>query len=197
MTHALALLLFACAPKTTAPAPAVDAAPPVDPAVADMVSSIQRLDLSDLGHPVLRWDSVPALQAPADAPHTALVLLVEFSDVRFDRFAGQADQGSQLAAYYQELLFDADYTRRNSLSHYYADQSDGAYHMDGIVLPPVRLDETLATYGGANRPEGGSWHNDRDPDGLIEAALAKATWCWSTPAAASTPAPACASSTKP
>ncbi|MCK6503227.1 immune inhibitor A [Myxococcota bacterium] len=173
MTPALALLLLpACAPKPVAPAPAAPLAPPVDPS-AEMVAAIQRLDLSDLGNPVLRWDSEPPLATPADAPHTALVLLVEFSDVRFDRFAGQPDQGDQLAAFYQDMLFDASFARKDTLSHYYADQSDGRYHMDGVVLPPVRLDKPLAEYGRSYRPEGGTWRNDQDPDGLIVDAMAK------------------------
>jgi immune inhibitor A len=173
MNAALALLLLtACEPKPAAvEAPAAPTA--ADP-VADMVSAIQRLDLRDLGNPVLRWDAEPPLSAPADAPHTALVLLVEFSDVKFERYAGEPDQGDKLASFYQELLFDDAYARKDTLSHYYADQSDGKYHMNGVVLPPVVLDEPLEAYGGSYRPEGGTWRNDRDPDGLIEAALAKA-----------------------
>ncbi len=166
----LFLSFFACAPK------APDAAPPpapVDPA-AEMVATIQRLDLSDLGNPVLRWDAEPPLSAPKSAPHTALVLLVEFSDTKFDRFAGDPDQSGKLTAWYQDLLFDDTYSKRDTLSHYYADQSGGAYHMDGKVLPPVVLDKPLSAYGGSYRPEGGTWRNDVDPDGLIEDALAKA-----------------------
>ncbi len=167
MLSLLALLPLACSPKPGEPAAAAPAPSPD----RQMVEDLAALRFDRLGNPVLRWDHVPALSAPEGAPHKALVVLVEFSDTGFDRFAGDPEQDVKLAAYYQKLLFDSNYERKNTLSHYYATQSDGKYHLDGIVLPPVRLDKPLSAYGRPTRPEGGTWRNDRDPDGLVEDAL--------------------------
>jgi len=172
------LLAIACTPKSAPPAAA--SAPPTvaglqAPKTADeLVQRMADLDFSALIPPVLRWDETPPLSASAEAPQRPLVLLVDFADTPFDRFAGEPDQGDKLAAFYQELLFDDAYQRVDTLSHYYAEQSGGAYHMSGVVLPPVHLTKSLGAYGAPIRPEGGNWRNDTDAQGLIEDALALA-----------------------
>ena len=165
----LVLLLAAC-PPPEAPEPDVDADAP-DVREAEMVAKLAALDLEDLGNPALAWDWVPPVRAPRDAPHMLLVIPVEFSDVTFDRFAGEPDQADQLAAFYQEFLFDDTYSREGTLSHYYADQSGGLYHLNGTVVRPVRLERPLEAYGAPIRPEGGSWRNDSNTEDLIEEAL--------------------------
>ena len=153
--------------------------PPVTPPVVtdqvagpvQMVNDLAGLRFERLGNPVLRWDHLPPLSAPAERPHKLLVIMVEFADRGFDRFAGEADQGDKLAAWYQELLFDDKYQRVDTLSHYYRTQSLGAYHLVGQVLPPIRLSQPRAAYGSPSRPAGGGWRNDTDPEGMVEEAL--------------------------
>ena len=174
----LSLLLVACGatpaaheaplPASSASAATVDA---VDGPTA-MMRDLAALRFDRLGNPVLRWDQIPSPRAPASRPHRLLVVLVDFQDRKFDRFAGEADQGSKLASWYQDLLFDDSYKKPNTLSHYYLDQSLGGYHLTGKVLPPVTLSKGRAAYGAPLRPAGGSWRNDSDPEGMVEEALA-------------------------
>lgn len=165
---AVALLLFALTPALAAEGP--DAAR-MAARRQQMLSDLAALRFERLGDPVLRWDHVPPVEAPREQPHELLVVLVEFADVRFDRFVGEADQGARLATFYQELLFDQDYRRPGSLSHYYLNQSLGRYHLQGRVLPPVRLSKGRAAYGAPLKPEGGTWRNDTDSEGMVEEAL--------------------------
>lgn len=136
-----------------------------------MLGDLASLRFERLGDPVLRWDHIPPVEAPAEQPHELLVVLVEYPDARFDRFDGDADQGTKLAAWYQEQLFDPAYERPGSLSHYYLNQSLGLYHLQGKVLPPVRLSKPRAAYGAPLRPEGGTWRNDTNSEGMVEEAL--------------------------
>ncbi len=145
-------------------------APPGDPAA--LVDDLAALRFDRLGHPAVRWDALPPVQAPRAAPHRLLVVLVDFPDRRFDRFADTADQGPRLARWYDEQLFDRDYGRVGTLSHYYREQSMGLYHLEGRVLPPVTLPRPLADYGAPKRPVGGDWRSDADPEGMVIDALA-------------------------
>lgn len=144
-------------------------APPTD--AARLVDDLAALRFDRLGHPAVRWDALPPVQAPADDPHRLLVVLVDFPDRRFDRFADAPDQGQKLAAWYQAQLFDPDYRRHGTLSHYYRDQSMGLYHMQGRVLPPVTLPKPRAAYGAPTRPAGGDWRSDADAEGMVVDAL--------------------------
>ena len=178
-TLCVVAFLAACSSsaKTPGPAPAVPVqdpgADPALPATADavMVENLVQLQWSKLGNPVVRWDAIPTVAATKAKPHRLLVVLVEFSDYRFERFRGQAKRGDKLAQHYHQQLFDPDYAREGSLSHYYNQQSGGTYHVDGIVLPPVKLPKPRRAYGGPNRPAGGDWRNDGDTEGMVEAAL--------------------------
>ena len=154
--------------------PALAFAAPADLASArtQMVEDLSALRFSKLGNPVTRWDHIPPVYSAEDAPHNLLVITVQFTDKTFERFAGDAKQGEKLAAWYQDKLFDPTYERPNTLSHYYKTQSLGTYHLQGHVLPPITLSKPLADYGRSHRPEGGDWRNDRDPEGLVEEALA-------------------------
>ncbi|NUN16419.1 MAG: M6 family metalloprotease domain-containing protein [Myxococcales bacterium] len=133
-----------------------------------MIEDLANLQFDRLGNPVLRWDHIPKVAAPKSDPHQLLVVLVEFQDVQFDRFNGDPDQGSKLAAFYQETLFDPNYGRVGTLSHYFHNQSLGVYHLQGKVLTPFRLAKTRAAYGLPQRPAGGSWRNDSDTESLVE-----------------------------
>ncbi len=143
---------------------------PVD-AKTQMVRDLAALRFDRLGNPVLRWDHIPSPRATRERPHKLLVVMVEFSDRGFDRFKGEPDQGDKLARHYQKQLFDENYARVNSLSHYYATQSRGLYHLTGHVLPPIKLSKPRSAYGSPTRPAGGSWRNDGDTEGMVEEAL--------------------------
>jgi len=167
---ATALLLALAAP---APAPASPAAGPADLAAARaaLVSDLAALRFDRLGNPVIHWDHIPPVYAPRERPHELLVVLVEFPDRAFDRFKGESDQAGKLAAWYQETLFDPEFARPHTLSHYYRAQSLGSYHIHGRVLPPVVLSKPRAAYGAPVRPSGGGWRNDTETEGLVEEAL--------------------------
>ncbi len=147
------------------------AAPDLAAARQQMVEDLASMKFSKLGNPVLRWDHIPPVYAPEEQPHKLLVVLVEFADRGFDRFAKAPDQGAKLAAHYQAQLFDPSYAKPDTLSHYYKRQSLDTYHLQGHVLPPVKLSGKRAKYGAPHRPEGGEWRNDTDPQGLVEEAL--------------------------
>lgn len=138
-----------------------------------LIKNLGELRFDQLGHPAVRWDSIPAVKAPRERPHQLLVVLVRFSDIDFERFKGEEKSNNKLSAYYQSLLFDSSYQRPNTLSHYFATQSYGLYHLQGRVLPPVTLDHPRAHYGRPKRPQGGSWRNDTDSEGLVEEVLGK------------------------
>ena len=142
-------------------------------APSPLIERLAALDFASLGHPATRWDHTPPVRAPRERPHQLLVALVRFPDLPFERFKGEPDQDARLSAHYQEALFDPTYTRPNTLSHYYHDQSYGQYHLQGLVLPPITLDHPRAHYGRPRRPEGGSWRNDARPEDLVEEVLAK------------------------
>ena len=139
-----------------------------------MVNDLAALRFDRLGNPQLRWDVIPTVLAPQDRPHRLLVVLVEFQDKRFERFAKTPDREKKLTDYYQDLLFDRAYAKPNTLSHYYRAQSQNLYHIQGTVLPPALLSGPRAKYGGVIRPEGGAWRNDRDTEGMVEEALSLA-----------------------
>lgn len=136
-----------------------------------LVRDLSTFQFDQLGNPQLRWDVIPPVYASDKAPHQQLVILVEFADRTLDRYADKDDQGERLQDYYQERLFDDDYEERDTLSHYYATQSLGQYHVTGKVLLPVRVSKSRADYGMPIRPEGGDWRNDAAPDALAVEAL--------------------------
>ncbi len=160
--------------------PIVDVAPEAFEARRrQLVEDLTALRFDRLGDPVHRRDAIAPVYAPAEHPHALLVVLVEFSDRGFERFApgspeagDPARRGERLAGHFQASLFDPDYARPGTLSAYYRAQSLGTYHVQGRVLPPVRLSKPRAAYGAPVRPEGGDWRNDADPEGLVEEAVA-------------------------
>lgn len=141
------------------------------PEAERLVGDLAALRFDRLGHPAVRWDALPPVRAPRDAPHQLLVVLAEFPDRKFVRFQADAAQPSQLAAHYQALLFDPEYARKDTLSHYYRTQSLESYHLQGRVLPPITLSKPRSAYGAPYRPEGGDWRNDTDSEGLAEEVL--------------------------
>ncbi len=138
-----------------------------------LIKDLAALYFERLGHPAVRWDAIPPVKASSQKPHQLLVALVRFQDVPFTRFAKEEQPEQKLQSYYQELLFDPTYQRANTLSHYFAQQSYRQYHLQGQVLAPIVLEHDRAYYGRPKRPEGGSWRNDTDAEGLVEEVLSK------------------------
>jgi len=175
VTHPLTLRLVPLLAATllASPALAAPAKGPADLAAARarMVSDLATLHFERLGNPVLHWDHIPPVYAPRERPHMLLVVLVEFADLGFVRFGGDAEQGKKLAAWYQDYLFDEGYSRPDTLSDYYRSQSLGTYHIGGQVLAPVKLARPRRDYGSPKRPKGGSWRNDSETEGMVEEAL--------------------------
>ncbi len=170
----------ACGSKTTPPAKVggggdvtEEPASKLTPA-EQMVQDLAGLHIDKLGNPVLRWDHIPPVIAPQERPHKLLVLLVEYPDRKFDRFAGQADQAEKLVEFYQGELFDETYSKVDTLSHYYKNQSLGSYHVTGTVMKPITLPNDRRHYGSPLKPAGGNWRNDSAPEGLVADALAVA-----------------------
>ena len=139
----------------------------------DLLTNLGALHFDRLGHPAVRWDHIPHVKASRNRPHQLLVVLVQFADLGFERFKDDPKPDQRLTEYYQELLFDASYQRANTLSHYFLHQSYGKYHLQGKVIAPITLDHPRAYYGRPKRPEGGSWRNDSDVEGLVEEVLGK------------------------
>lgn len=169
--RSLALLsLCAALPAFAAPPPSAETAS-LNAERARLVGDMAKLKFDRLGNPVLRWDHIPPVYAPKEQPHQLLVVLVEFPDRKFERYKGDAAQGTKLVDFYQDQLFDPTYTTPNTLSHYYREQSLQTYHLQGQVLPPVTLSKPRTEYGAPYRPEGGDWRNDTDSQGLVEEVL--------------------------
>lgn len=174
----LALALGACGPSAkksqTHLVPPLEEVQPQPTAAETMVSDLAGLHIDRLGNPVLRWDHIPPVLASKERPHKLLVLLVEYPDQGFERFAKDKEQGTKLRDFYQEELFDESYQRVDTLSHYYLTQSLGTYHVTGQVLAPVTLPRDRRYYGSPSRPAGGSWRDDSASEALIVDALAAA-----------------------
>ncbi len=181
LTPWLPILLLAgsCGPKSPAPTSHTSAEPPPATAVKlapaeQMVADLAGLHIDRLGNPVLRWDHIPPVLAPKERPHKLLVLLVEYPDRKFDRYAKDEGREQKLADFYQNELFDESYSKVDTLSHYYANQSLGNYHLMGTVMKPVTLPNDRSFYGAPHRPAGGSWRDDSAPEVLVADALGAA-----------------------
>ncbi|MCP4445631.1 MAG: M6 family metalloprotease domain-containing protein [Myxococcales bacterium] len=170
------LVAAACGPKG-APIPETAAptvsAPPLAPA-EQMVKDLAALQIDKLGNPVLRWDHIPPVVAPKERPHKLLVLLVEYPDRKFDRYKGDPEQAQKLVDFYNGELFDESYSKVDTLSHYYVNQSLGSYHVTGTVMKPITLPKNRSYYGSPHKPAGGNWRNDANAEGLVADALAVA-----------------------
>ena len=134
----------------------------------------QRFD--KLGHPQIKTDSIKPVLATVHRPHRLLVISVEFTDLSYDRFAGDRNQDKKNRQYLQKLLFDGSIKRpaESTLSHYFRHQSKGQYHVTGKVLPAVRVEKPLSYYGRPLQNSDGSWRNDAMADKLVSDVLAAA-----------------------
>ncbi|MGB2314038.1 MAG: immune inhibitor A domain-containing protein [Porticoccaceae bacterium] len=150
--------------------------PAADIQAQQLINHLANFRFDQLGNPQIKTDSIKPVLAPATRPHRLLVLSVEFSDLGYDRFAGDKQQHKKNRNYLQKLLFDGSINKPKigTLSHYYRHQSKGQYHITGTVLPVVKVNKPLSDYGRPIQNSDGSWRNDNSPEKLVADALAVA-----------------------
>lgn len=138
-----------------------------------MIEKLRLLQLDRLGNPQIKTDAIPPVRSTADRPHRMLIIPVEYANVGFDRFKGEAGAADRNRAYFQNLLFapNLQAPRENTLTHYYFHQSKGRYLVTGQVLPVVRVPETSEFYGKPIQNSDGQWRNDVRAEILVEHAL--------------------------
>ncbi len=138
-----------------------------------MVEALADFQFDQLGHPQIQSDSIQPALAPVNRPHRLLILPVRFSDIGYDRFAGDADQDEKNRAYFQDLLFAGSPAalEPGTLSHYYRHQSRGRYNVTGDIFPVVELAQPLSHYGRPQQVSDGSWRNDVRATDLVVDAL--------------------------
>ena len=141
---------------------------------ATMVEQLANGQFDQLGHIQIATDKISPVRAKAERPHQLLVLPVAFSDVSFERHSGATEADKLNRDYFQQALFgrdDSGYYSPGTLPHYYLQQSQGRYHIDGHVLPVVELPHSLAEFGRPLRNSDGSWRNDSKPSRMVTAAI--------------------------
>lgn len=135
-----------------------------------MIEKLRLLQLDQLGNPQIKTDAIPPVRSSVDRPHRMLIIPVEYANLGFDRFKGEANAGDKNRAYFQNLLFAPNLTapRENTLTHYYHHQSKGRYLVTGQVLPVVKVPETSEFYGRPIQNSDGQWRNDVRAEILVE-----------------------------
>ena len=138
-----------------------------------MIEHLRQLQLDRLGNPQIKSDAVHPVRSSADKPHRMLIIPVEYANVGFDRFKGEADAAEKNRAYFQNLLFSTDLRtpRVDTLTHYYYHQSKGRYVVTGEVLPVVKVSQPSDYYGRPIQNSDGQWRSDVRAETLVEHAL--------------------------
>jgi immune inhibitor A len=91
-------------------------------------------------------------RAPLRGTVRVIVVLVDFSD---------KPMGADAAARFQELFFSTGVLPHGSVKEYFTDVSGGLITLDGAVVGPYRLPQTIATYAGAENGIQGTMPNAR------------------------------------
>ncbi|MDP6536926.1 MAG: immune inhibitor A [Gammaproteobacteria bacterium] len=138
----------------------------------EMIEKLRNLQFDQLGNPQIKSDAIPPVLASADSPHRMLIIPVQYSDRRFDRYSGRGSDRRN-SDYFQELLFSDNFSSpaEETLTHYYYHQSKGRYFVTGEVLPVVTVDNPSEFYGVPIQNSDGAWRNDVRPEILVEDAL--------------------------
>ena len=138
----------------------------------EMIEKLQNLQFDQLGNPQIKSDAIPPVLSTTDNPHRMLIIPVQYSDRRFDRFSGRGADVRN-AEYFQQLLFSDSLgsPREETLTHYYYHQSKGRYFVTGEVMPVVTVDNPSEYYGVPIQNSDGAWRNDIRPENLVEDAL--------------------------
>lgn len=146
------------------------------PASLKMIENLQNLRFDQLGNPQIQSNSLTPVKSTIDKPHRILIIPVQYSNRRFDRFSGEADADRKNQEYIQDLLFsdDLDNPKTDTLTHYYYHQSRGRYLVTGEVFPLVTVDKPSEYYGEPIQNSDGTWRNDVRSEELVEDALAAA-----------------------
>lgn len=140
---------------------------------AGIVDKLARFRFDKLGHPQIKSDSIAPVLASKERPHRLLILPVAFSDVGYDRFAGDPEQEIKNRRYFTELLFagGVESPQPGTLSDYYRHQSHGRYNITGDVMPTVKLERPLHYYGQPVQNSDGTWRSDERSGELVADAL--------------------------
>ncbi len=146
-----------------------------DPSLT-MMQNLAAFKLDALGNPQIKTDSVHPVYSSVDKPHKLLIIPVAYSNLGFDRFAGEPDSAQKNRDYFQQLLFAEDLRqpRGKTMTHYFYHQSQGQYYLTGEVLNPVVVDHPSDYYGKPIQNSDGQWRNDVRAESLVEDALAQA-----------------------
>ncbi len=144
-----------------------------DEAAQAVVANLEAYRFDRLGHAQIQSDSIRPVYAPADRPHKMLIVPVRFSDIGYDRYAGDPQQDDRNRAWFQQLLFAGGATQPavDTLSHYYRHQSRGRYNVTGDIFPVVQLERPLHYYGRPVQGGDGEWRSDENSDDVVADAL--------------------------
>ena len=147
--------------------------PAQSPEDLDMIEKLRTLQFDQLGNAQIKTDTILPVVSTLDAPHRILVIPVEYADVGFNRFRGEADAAERNRAYLQDVLFAGDLQspREGTLSHYFHHQSRGRYAVTGEVFPVVTVAQPSQYYGRPIQGSDGQWRSDVRPEILVEDAL--------------------------
>ncbi len=63
-----------------------------DTQAQQLINHLANFRFDQLGNPQIKTDSIKPVSAPATRPHRLLVVSVEFTDLGYDRFAGDKNQ---------------------------------------------------------------------------------------------------------
>jgi immune inhibitor A len=139
----------------------------------EMIEKLRNLQLDQLGNPQIKSDAIPPVLSTAENPHKLLIIPVQYSNVGFDRFSGEADTDEQNRQYLKNLLFSDDFRSpgEGTLTHYYYHQSKGRFHVTGEVFPMVSVSESSEYYGKPIQNSDGQWRNDVRAELLVEDVL--------------------------
>jgi immune inhibitor A len=91
-------------------------------------------------------------RAPLRGTVRVIVVLVDFSD---------KPMAADAAARFQELFFSTGVLPHGSVKEYFTDVSGGLITLDGAVVGPYRLPQTIATYAGSENGIQGTMPNAR------------------------------------
>ncbi len=142
----------------------------------EMIEQLRNLEMDRLGSAQIKSDAIPPVLSNAETPHKLLIIPVQYSNVGFDRFRGEADAGERNRGYLSDMLFSENLRspREGTLTHYFYHQSKGRFYVTGEVFPMVTVANPSEYYGQPIQNSDGQWRNDVGPEVLVEDALSLA-----------------------
>ncbi len=108
---------------------------------------------------------------PSKGEQKGLIILVEFTDVKFNQYNSAAYQGDDIHTYYSEMLNKEGFSAHGSTGSardWFIDNSNGLFIPEFDVYGPVALTSPMATYGGNDY-----WGNDKAPEKMVIEACQK------------------------